>query len=420
MTPSAQLEALTNTDVRVVRYVVEQDINNDLLSELLVAWRDDYDYEIDGVVCYSDAVYPRTTGNPEHAFAFKMALSDQMAEVKVRDVIWSASKDGYLKPRVQIDPVVLGGAKIEFATGFNAKFIEDNKIGVGAVVQLIRSGDVIPHIIGVIKPAVEAQMPGVPYKWNATHVDILLENKTGDRDVNVKTVTGFFKALGVEGMGPGRAAKLVDAGFDTTAKIIGMAVEDYLALEGFGKKTSEQQVARVRKGLDEAPLPVLMRATNIFGRGAGKRILGAILKADPGLLIEAAKGELTPAQLKARLEAVNGVGPNRAGQIVDAVPVFVDWLRTVGLEDRLSKTPTPPRPDDSHPMAGKKFASTGKRDKDLIAHLEGVGADHSGRVRDDIEFLIAADPNDDSTKVKDARKHGVEIITPAEARSRYM
>ena len=61
-----------------------------------------------------------------------MVLSDQVAEVKVLDVLWSPSKDGYLKPRVQVEPVVLGGAKIEYATGFNAKFIEDNKIGVQA------------------------------------------------------------------------------------------------------------------------------------------------------------------------------------------------------------------------------------------------------------------------------------------------
>ena len=60
--------------------------------------------------------------------------------------MWSASKNGYLKPKIQIEPVHLGGVKIEYATGFNANFIESNKIGVGSVVTIIRSGDVIPHI----------------------------------------------------------------------------------------------------------------------------------------------------------------------------------------------------------------------------------------------------------------------------------
>ena len=54
-----------------------------------------------------------------------MVISDQVAEVKVVDIIWTPSKDGYLVPRVQIEPIVLGGVKIEYATGFTAKFIEE-------------------------------------------------------------------------------------------------------------------------------------------------------------------------------------------------------------------------------------------------------------------------------------------------------
>ena len=97
-----------------------------MLSEVLVMWRDTYEYEIDGVIVNHNKIYPRKSGNPDHAFAFKMILSDQMAEAKVVDVIWTPSKDGYLKPRVRIEPIVLGGVKIEYATGFNAKFIKDN------------------------------------------------------------------------------------------------------------------------------------------------------------------------------------------------------------------------------------------------------------------------------------------------------
>ena len=121
------MKFLENQDIKVVRFVDEKIINNDLLSQLLVAWRDDYDYEIDGVIVINDAIYPRPKGNPEYGFAFKMVLSDQIAETTVVDVLWAPSKDGFLKPRVQIDPVTLGGARIEYATGFNAKFIEDNR-----------------------------------------------------------------------------------------------------------------------------------------------------------------------------------------------------------------------------------------------------------------------------------------------------
>ena len=55
-----------------------------------------------------------------------MVISDQVAEAKVVDVLWSPSKDGLLKPRIRIEPIHLGGVKIEYATAFNAGFVEQH------------------------------------------------------------------------------------------------------------------------------------------------------------------------------------------------------------------------------------------------------------------------------------------------------
>jgi NAD-dependent DNA ligase len=69
--------------------------------------------------------------------------------------------------------VVLGGVRIEYATGFNAGYIRDHRIGVGAMVRVVRSGDVIPHILEVMEPAVETMMPEHRYGWKG--VDAVLE-----------------------------------------------------------------------------------------------------------------------------------------------------------------------------------------------------------------------------------------------------
>ena len=53
------------------------------------------------MIC-DDKVYQRTSSNPKHAFAFKVVLSDQVAEAHVVVVLWSPSKNGYLKPRVKM------------------------------------------------------------------------------------------------------------------------------------------------------------------------------------------------------------------------------------------------------------------------------------------------------------------------------
>ena len=112
-------EGLTPENLLYTKLAAAEKEHN-AVEVLLVNWRGKYGYEIDGIIVCNDAVYARTSGNPKHAFAFKMVLSDQIAEAHVVDVLWSASKDGYLKPRVQIEPVVLGGVTITYATGFNA------------------------------------------------------------------------------------------------------------------------------------------------------------------------------------------------------------------------------------------------------------------------------------------------------------
>ena len=150
----------------------------------------------------------RTSENPKRAFAFKTVLDDQIVESKVVNVIWSPSKDGYLKPKVQIQPVKLGGAVIQFATLHNAEFVIKNKIGLGAVVQIIRSGDVIPKVEKVVKPASNIKMPTeYKFKWNSTKKDLILLNFDDNEIVKLKKMDDFFNKLDVSGLGRGKYSK---------------------------------------------------------------------------------------------------------------------------------------------------------------------------------------------------------------------
>ena len=417
LAPSQQMSYLEETlGVNTVRNVTEKTVTNELLSELLVAWRDDYKYEIDGVICINDEIYSRTTGNPDHAFAFKMVLSDQIAEAKVLDVIWTPSKDGYLKPRVQIDPVVLGGAKIEYATGFNGKFIEENNIGVGALIKLVRSGDVIPHIVSVIQPASQPLMPSVPYVWNDTHVDIMLEDKAADSTVKEKTITGFFKILGVDGLGPGNVKRLIAAGFDTVPKIIDMSKEDFLAVEGFKEKLANKIHDGIANKIAEASLPELMHATNLFGRGFGRRRFEAILKQVPDILIS----KKAAAEKLAELVAVEGMAKKSAEKFLTHAPIFVVWATAAGLANRLQYQPTKLSADPEHPLFGKKWVMTGFRDKDLIEKLKKVGAEQQSAVSKKTFMVIVKDKDEDTGKAEEARKLGVPVMTPDEIEAKYL
>jgi len=410
LTPSKQMEFLGTVDVERVLYKMETTLSNEMLSELLVDWRTNYTYEIDGVIVSNDAVYPRTSGNPDHSFAFKMVLSDQMAEAKVVDVIWTPSKDGLLKPRVQIEPIQLGGVKIEYATGFNGAFIFNNKVGIGATIELIRSGDVIPHIKAVTTPAPEPKMPLVPYVWNSTHVDVMLENASEDSTVKEKNITGFFKGLEVDGLGAGNVAKIIAAGYDTVGKILRMTEADFLKVDGFQKKMAAKIYTGIQEKLAKASLVTIMSGSNVFGHGFSETRLGPIIETYPDILTSTESNE---AKIQ-KLTEIKGMASKTASAFVEKIPDFIAFLKETGLEGMLNAkievvaTPT----IISHPFNGKTIVVTGLTEKVIEDKVKAVGAKFGSSITKNTDILVAKSVDESSGKLDKARELNKTLAKP--------
>jgi len=415
--PSKQMEFLSTLDVEVVMYKFEETLNNEFLSQTLMDWRYNYAYEIDGVIVANDKVYERKTGNPEHAFAFKMVLSDQVAEAKVVDVLWAPSKDGYLKPRVQIDPINLGGVQITYATGFNGSFINDNKIGVGAVIELIRSGDVIPYIRKVIVAAEHSKMPSVPFKWNDTHIDVMLEDIESDETVKEKNITGFFRGLGVEGLSTGNVKRIIEAGYDTIPDILKMSVDDFLQVEGFKEKTATKLHNGIKEKIDAASLKTIMSASNMFGRGFSEKKIELIMVDYPNVLLS----KETNAQKIANISAIKGMASKSAEAFVERIPEFINFIKAAGLVKKLAEgINTKKKVDQSHPLFSKSIVMTGFRDVDLQNELKEIGANIGSSVSSKTFVVLVKDKDEDTCKASEARKLNIPLMTPQEFRNKYL
>jgi NAD-dependent DNA ligase len=363
-----------------------------------------------------DRIYARKSGNPDHAFAFKMVLSDQTAEAKVVNVIWTPSKDGYLKPRVQIEPIKLGGVTIEYATGFNAAFIEQNKIGVGALIQIIRSGDVIPHILNVTIPASSAKMPDVAYKWNDTHVDIILEDIGSNVTVLEKNITGFFKGIGVDGLSSGNVARIVAAGYDSVPKIIHMLKTDFLKVEGFKEILATKIYDGIRSSIDKASLITLMSVSNIFGRGISEKKIEPIMEKYPDILVsESSIGEKV-----GKVMEVKGMAKKSAEAFVEKIADFMTFIKEAGLEAKLEQSVAKVSSGDtSHPLYKKSVVMTGVRDEAIKNALKTVGAILGTSVSKNTAVVIAKSKDEDTGKAFEARKLGIPILSPADFMMTY-
>jgi NAD-dependent DNA ligase len=420
MKPSDQFEYLKILDIEIVLFEKVNsgaELTNELLSNLLVDWRKNYVYEVDGVIVSDDKVYPRKSGNPEHAFAFKMVLSDQVAESKVVDVIWSPSKDGYLKPRIQIEPIKLGGVTIEYATGFNGAFIKDNNIGVGTVVEIIRSGDVIPYIRKVVVGADEAKMPSVPYKWNDTHVDVMLEDLLSDETVKEKNITGFFRGIGVEGLSSGNITRIIKAGYDSVPKILIMTSDQLKSVEGFQLKSATKIHNGIKEKIAAASLVTLMSATNIFSRGFSEKKIELIMEAYPDVFAS----NVSDAEKIRKIAEIKGMATKSAEAFVAKIDDFEDFLMETDMYYKLFEFQNKHKNmvadtasvnvNKEHPLYGKTIVMTGFRNKELEEKLKSIGAKVGSSVSKNTYLVVAKDKDDETGKVLEAKKMGVNVVS---------
>jgi NAD-dependent DNA ligase len=424
--PSEQFELLKTLNIDTVMYekTGTTELTNEYLSQTLIDWRKNYVYEIDGVIVVDDKIYPRKSGNPEHAFAFKMVLSDQVAESTVVDVLWTPSKDGYLKPRVQIKPVILGGVRIEFATGFNGAFIKENKIGIGAVVEIIRSGDVIPYIRKVVVGAEEPKMPMVPYKWNDTQVDVLLEDKLSDETVREKNIAKFFKDIGVEGLGSGNIARIIKTGNDSIPKIINMSVNDLMSVEGFQITTATKIHNGIKDRLYKVPLPTLMTATNIFGRGFSDKKIELIMNNYRNVF----SYKFSEDDKIKKISQIKGMAFKSAKDFVEKIDDFLDFLMETDMFYKLNQFEKA-RTEESfkenavdltNPLYGKSIVFSGFRNAELEKKLKEMGSKIVASVSKNTFAVVVKDNEADETgKVLDAKKLGVMVVSLDEFVANY-
>ena len=416
--PSMAFQYLKENGFNTVKngqILMAQNLTNEFLSKKLVEWRNSLPYEIDGVIVTSDHMYPRRKENPKHSFAFKMVLSDQVVEAHVVDVIWAASKDGYLKPRVKITPVSIGGATIEYATGFNAAFIQENKIGVGAIVKLIRSGDVIPHIQEVIQPAASPLFPKVAYKWNDTNIDIYVDQSVITKDntfaeqILVKNLLYFFKGMGVKYLSIGNITNLVHHKYNTVGKILAMKSTDFVEIDGMGATIGEKIVSSIEDVFKTATLADIMIHSNKFGRNLGPKKIGLIMSNYPDILTTKESNEVK----YTKVVGLNGFAEKSANDFIQNIPGFLTWIKAEGLSRFLNKT-TPTvsttQKTTTDKLKDKTLVFTGFRDKTLEDFVTHNGGKLTTNVTKQTHMLVYK-PGGKGSKVEKAKSLGVYTVT---------
>ena len=86
-----------------------------------------------------------TAHHPRGAFALKEQKEGVVT--KLLDVKWQVGKSGVVSPVAILEPVLIGEATVSRATLHNIEYIQGLRLEIGCLVEVIRSGEIIPRIL---------------------------------------------------------------------------------------------------------------------------------------------------------------------------------------------------------------------------------------------------------------------------------
>lgn len=424
------------------------DVNE--LNELFIEWGKEYD--IDGLVLdINDKNIRKSLGrernnNPAYARAFKNPDWSEINEPEFRGIEWNLSKTKAIKPVVLVEPFDVEGVTISRVTGYNAKFIMENNIGDGSVLQVIRSGGVIPKIIGVTKSG-KVSLPtvcpscGCELKWNENNVDLICDNKDCG-EIKFQKLAFFFVRFKIVGFAEKTIKKFYDAGYDTVGKILSMSLSQIQSLEGMGNLSATKLLKEFDEKVKRAPFEVIGHASGCFENIGSRKLKmivdgindlynntesherttvlsifkNALTKMDIELIENILQYDSEKTLLINELNQINGMSTKTSENFLNGLICFGKFMSNIDIqisdEPKAKKEETKKEENTNMKnvnLNGRVFVFTGFRDAELKSYIESCG----GIVKDDITKattdLLTKNEDSTSSKAKKAKAQGATV-----------
>jgi len=380
--------------------------------------RESLPYEIDGVVVKVDSVDQQrrlgwTAKAPRWAIAFKFAA--RQAETVVKDIGVSVGRTGTLTPGALFEPVNVGGVMVSVSTLHNEDQIAQLGLQIGDTVLIERAGDVIPHVVRVVKQGEHRRPFKMPTACPVCGGEVVrAEGEAASRCINISCPARLKESLlhwaargvmDIDGMGEALVDQLVDKGLVTNvADLYRLKFDELVALERMGKKSAEKLLANI----DASRRALLPRILN----GLGIPFVGE----RTGQLLAETFGDLDKiaAANEDELQTAEEVGPKVARSIHQFFKEkhnreLIEKLREAGF------TFTYAVKKKSGPLRGLTFVLTGTLPsltrEDAKERIETAGGKVAGSVSKKTNYVVAGE--EAGSKLDKAQQLGVEVISEA-------
>ena len=398
----ALLDFLNTKQKNKVPYEIRMiaELSEDSLKKVFENWSNNY--ELDGIILELNdldlckKLGRETNNNPAYARAYKGGF-EEVKETVVESINWSISKQGYLKPVMQVKTIKLDGVNVTNVTGNNARFLKNLNIGKGTQIKVKRSGMVIPKLVEVVK-ATGFDMPkieGVSLEWNESGTELMTTAVTSEQ--KFRTLLAFFEILEIDFLGEGTLRTFFNAGFETPGKVLRMTKEQMASFEGFGDRKAQNILDAIAKK-NVISRAKLQHASGFFQNLGSKKLI----------LLEHLDESATVEQI----DQIEGFSETLARNFRSGIVKYNEWVKD--LEGLIKITVTKVASPSSMELEGQTFVFTGVRRKDL----EEIILDKGGKIGSDVNsktsHLIMKEKGSGSSKEKKALKLEINILTVEE------
>ena len=376
------------------------------------------DFDVDGVILeVTDETLKEYMGATQHHHRWQIAFKANIerANVKVLQVTPQTSRTGRINPVVELEPTRLSGATIRRASAHHYKMVKKNGIGAGTVIELVRSGMVIPKIEKVVIPS----KPTIPKTCPSCHAKLVWDGdylycpNTAQCPAQIEhKIEHFFKTLGnIDGFGSKTIQKLYSKDIRSVYEIYMLTVDKFTEMN-FGEKTSQNLVDQLLRSRTElVPDWRFLAAFGVFRMGAGN--CERLLQYHPLLRVFHLDDK--------EISKIEGFANETATAIVEGVrKVHNEFLQLYGMGFNIERTPLLAELKEAgviSQISGKKIVFTGSMEYGTRPEMEmearKLGAKVGNTVSKNSDYLVTGQ-NVGSTKINAAKSKGVKVISETE------
>lgn len=373
-------------------------------------------YPMDGVVVEAmDERLKAHMGATSHHYRWQVAVKrrGQTAQTVVESIQWQVGRTGNITPVMEVAAVNLSGATIRRVTGHHAGMVTKHGIGPGALIEIIRSGEVIPKLEKVLSPSGQVELPqSCPSCRHGLHWkgDFLRCGYAQCPAQIEQRISHWFRTLGsADWFGIKTIQKLVAQGYDSLEKIYTMEADDFARL-GFGpvlsKNLAEALIVSRTKEVEDWRFLAAFGIPDL-GVGDSRRLLEHI-PLEEIVMIEAQK-----------IAGINGFGDITSRSIADGVAgikATIEYMLAQGFN--LQKTILFSRQASvQSAITGLNVVFTGKMAggsrEAMQAQARALGANVQTSVRGGTDLLICGEKVG-AGKLEKASRLKVRILSEAE------